>query len=160
MKKRVVLVLGAALLLIGALLSGCSGDTKNTVTDEEILKQVEPYLTDAVQQTAEGYDSEDAFLKANLGLGSSTLEDVVLYMGMPNQNTTYFLMAHLADGAEAAVAKEKLEQILQGFAQTAEMGYISGNTEYTVLEAADRIFAVMHADAASYAAIVEYLEQL
>ena len=104
MKKLLASLLASALLLTGCTggtssegSSAASGEESSTVsqaplTDEDILAEAEPYLEDTVWQNPSAYAGMDEFLSANLALDSTQVAAVTIYMGAPNQNTSFFLM--------------------------------------------------------------------
>lgn len=177
MKKTILFAL--SLLTVVGLLSGCSkqestdtsGETtpssesseKETASfpsSEEILEEMSPYLENAQKQEIEAAGSLDDFLLNNLGLETDGIKDAVLYLGMPNQNTTYFLMLTLEDSADRENINQKIEEQLKAWQKTAEMGYVSGYTEYKIIEKQDKLFAVMHEKQDSFEKMCEYLEDL
>lgn len=93
MKKLLAALLASALLLTGCT-GGTSSEESSTVsqaplTDEDILAEVEPYLEDTVWQNPSAYAGMDEFLSANLALDSTQVAAVTIYMGAPNQNTSF-----------------------------------------------------------------------
>ena len=128
----------AALLASALLLTGCAGGTEQSksssqteesssaaqtpLTDEDILAEVEPYLEDTVWQDPSVYADMDEFLIANLGMDSTQIASAALYMGAPNQNTSFFLMLTPTEDADPEVIREKLESKAAGMVTTAEMG--------------------------------------
>ena len=117
----------AALLASALLLTGCTGGTSSEgssaasgeesstvsqapLTDEDILAEVEPYLEDTVWQAPSAYAGMDEFLSANLALDSTQVAAVTIYMGAPNQNTSFFLMLTPTEEADPEVIREKLEK--------------------------------------------------
>ena len=149
-----ILIAALAVLLV---LGGCAKEPA-ALTDEEILQKVEPYLEGAVYQDPAAYPSLDDFLKANLGLDTQQVESVTLYMGAPNQITTFFLMLTKAEGADDQTILDALEQKMQAQAETAKMGYMQGSYAYTVLHKGDRFFAVMHQDPEQYEELVALID--
>ena len=176
MKKTILFAL--SLLTVLCMMSGCSrqestdtsGQTvssesteKETAafpSDEEIIEEMSPYLENAQKQEIESAGSLEDFLLNNLGLETDGITDAVLYLGMPNQNTTYFLMLTLDDSADREAINQKVEEQLKGWQKTAEMGYVSGYTEYKIIEKQDKLFAVMHEKQDSFEKMCEYLEDL
>ena len=79
--------------------------------DEDILAEVEPYLEDTVWQDPSAYAGMDEFLSANLALDSTQVAAVTIYMGAPNQNTSFFLMLTPTEEADPAVIPEKGEVV-------------------------------------------------
>ena len=125
-------------------------------SDQEILDEITPLLSNAVEQDLSIPDA----LEMNVGIDSETISDPVLYLGMPNQNTTFFFMGTLSAEADEDAVKTQLESILEGWVKTCEQGYISGATDHTVIQKGNKVFAVMHQDAESYRQIVSYLDGL
>ena len=125
-------------------------------SDQEILDEITPLLENSTEQD---FSSPDA-LERNIGIDSDAMSDCVLYLGMPNQNTTFFFMGTLAPDADVDDIKAQLESTLDGWVKTSEQGYISGATDHTVIQKGNKIFAVMHQDAESYRQIVSYLDGL
>ncbi len=176
MKKTILFTL--SLMTVLCMMSGCSrqestdtsGQTvslesteKETAafpSDEEIIEEMSPYLENAQKQEIESAGSLEDFLLNNLGLEADGIEDAVLYLGMPNQNTTYFLMLTLDDSADRENINQKVEEQLKAWQKTAEMGYVSGYTEYKIIEKQDKLFAVMHEKQDSFEKMCEYLEDL
>lgn len=149
------------LLLIVLLFSfGCSLSKSHSLSDEEILEKVAPYLEQLVYQDPENYTSMDDFLTANLGLDSKSVESVTLYMGAPNQNTGYFLMLTPTKDADKELIEAALETQGEAMAKTAQMGYTQGYAGYSVLETQGRYFLVMQADAERYNELVQLLSEL
>ena len=117
MKKLLASLLASALLLTGCTggtssegSSTASGEESSTVsqaplTDEDILAEVEPYLEDTVWQAPSAYAGMDEFLSANLGLDSTQVAAVTIYMGAPNQNTSFFLMLTPTEEADPEVSE-------------------------------------------------------
>lgn len=135
-------------------------EEEETLTDEEILELVAPYLEDLVYQDPALYPSENDFLMANLGLDETNVSAVTLYMGAPNQNTGYFLMLTPTEDADKAAILDQLERQGEAMANTAAQGYTQGYAEYSVIEGAGRIFLVMQADAGNYNDLVALLSEL
>lgn len=172
MKKLLASLLASALLLTGCTggtfsegSSTASGEESSTVsqaplTDEDILAEVEPYLEDTVWQNPSAYASMDEFLSANLALDSTQVAAVTIYMGVPNQNTSFFLMLTPTEEADPEVIREKLENKAEGMVNTAEMGYTQGYADYKIIENVGRYFLVMQADAADFRELVQLLEGL
>ena len=120
----------AALLASALLLTGCAGGTEQggsssqteesssaaqaPLTDEDILAEVEPYLEDTVWQDPSAYASMDEFLGGNLGLDTTQVASATIYMGAPNQNTSFFLMLTPTEDADPEVIREKLENKAAG----------------------------------------------
>ena len=151
------------------LLTGCTGGTSSEesstvsqapLTDEDILAEVEPYLEDTVWQNPSAYAGMDEFLSANLALDSTQVAAVTIYMGAPNQNTSFFLMLTPTEEADTEVIREKLENKAEGMVNTAEMGYTQGYAGYKIIENVGRYFLVMQADAADFQELVQLLEGL
>lgn len=146
MKKLLAALLASALLLTGCTggtspegSSTASGEESSTVsqaplTDEDILAEAEPYLEDTVWQDPSAYASMDEFLSSNLGLDSTQVAAVTIYMGAPNQNTSFFLMLTPTEEADPEVIREKLENKAEGMVTTAEMGYTQGYAGYKIIE--------------------------
>lgn len=149
-----------ALLLAALLAVGCASSNQQTLSDEEILEQVAPYLEQLVYQDPEVYSSTDEFLMANLGLDSTAVESAVLYMGAPNQNTGYFLMLTPTENADLEAIQTRLEETGESMAKTAQMGYTQGYAGYSVLQTQGRFFLVMQADADRYHELVQLLSEL
>lgn len=149
-----------ALLLAALLAVGCASSNQQTLSDEEILEQVAPYLEQLVYQDPEVYSSTDEFLLANLGLDSTAVESAVLYMGAPNQNTGYFLMLTPTEDADLEAIQTRLEETGESRAKTAQMGYTQGYAGYSVLQTQGRFFLVMQADADRYHELVQLLSEL
>lgn len=145
-------------LLFTLLLSGCSSKDKDIAfpSDSEILQKVTPYLSDTVKQDL----SQDIFLEANLGLTSDDVLNPVLYMGMPNQNTTYFCMFTLVEKSHIQEVKEHLTLIMENWVDSAEQGYLSGSSAYEIIQKGDKIFVIMHEDANSFNELVAYINSL
>lgn len=166
----------AALLASALLLTGCAGGTEQggsssqteesssaaqaPLTDEDILAEVEPYLEDTVWQDPSAYASMDEFLGGNLGLDTTQVASATIYMGAPNQNTSFFLMLTPTEDADPEVIREKLENKAAGMVTTAEMGYTQGYAEYEIIENTGRYFLVMQADATKFQELVQLLENL
>lgn len=166
----------AALLASALLLTGCAGGTEQggsssqteesssaaqaPLTDEDILAEVEPYLEDTVWQDPSAYASMDEFLGGNLGLDTTQVASATIYMGAPNQNTSFFLMLTPTEDADPEVIREKLENKAAGMVTTAEMGYTQGYAEYEIIENTGRYFLVMQADATKFQELVQLLEGL
>ena len=166
----------AALLASALLLTGCAGGTEQggsssqteesssaaqaPLTDEDILAEVEPYLEDMVLQDPSAYADMDEFLLANLGMDSTLIASATLYMGAPNQNTSFFLMLTPAEGADTDAIREKLESKAESMVKTAEMGYTQGYAGYEIIENTGRYFLVMKADATEFQELVQLLEGL
>ena len=106
------------------------------------------------------YPSFGDFLSANLGMSEDDVSAAVLYMGAPNQNTTFFLMITPTAEADTDAILEKVESKMESQVQTAEMGYMTGYQEYAIIQAQGRIFAIMHEDADQFAEMKAYLEGL
>ena len=156
MKKMISLLLSFTFIF-----AGCSTTEEKTFpTDEEILEKMTPYLTNAQEQDPALYPSYDDFLKANLGFGEDQVSDAVLYMGAPNQNTTFFLMLTMAEGADLDFITEKLEAKAVSMVETASMGYAQGCTDYKIIQKGEKIFLVMHEDQSSLEEMVQWLESL
>ena len=156
MKKLIAL-----LLTFTFLFAGCAGKEEKTFpTDEEIMEKMTPYLTNAQEQDASLYPSYDDFLKANLGLGEDQISNAILYMGAPNQNTTFFLMLTKAEGADTETITQALENKAASMVETASMGYTQGYTEYKIIDKGEKMFLVMHEDQKSFEEMVEWLESL
>lgn len=172
MKKLLASLLASALLLTGCTggtssegSSAASGEESSTVsqaplTDEDILAEVEPYLEDTVWQAPSAYAGMDEFLSANLALDSTQVAAVTIYMGAPNQNTSFFLMLTPTEEADPEVIREKLENKAEGMVNTAEMGYTQGYAGYKIIENVGRYFLVMQADATDFQELVQLLEGL
>lgn len=172
MKKLLASLLASALLLTGCTggtssegSSTASGEESSTVsqaplTDEDILAEVEPYLEDTVWQAPSAYAGMDEFLSANLALDSTQVAAVTIYMGAPNQNTSFFLMLTPTEEADPEVIREKLENKAEGMVNTAEMGYTQGYAGYKIIENVGRYFLVMQADATDFQELVRLLEGL
>lgn len=112
----------ALLLIFTLVFAGCSGKEEKTFpTDEEIMEKMTPYLTNAQEQDPSLYPSYDDFLKANLGIGEDQVTDVVLYMGAPNQNTTFFLMLTKAESGDTDTIIQALENKAVSMVETASM---------------------------------------
>lgn len=157
--RKICALLAAAFIILSA--AGCSKEQpKPFPTDDEIMSNISAYLGSAVLIDPAIYPSKNDFLKANLGLGEENVSNVILYMGAPNQNTTYFVMITKAKNADSKVITDKLESIMQGCVKTAEMGYISGYTEYSIIEKGDKIFAIMHESPEGYSKMLDYLNSL
>ncbi len=151
----------ALLLIFTLVFAGCSGKEEKTFpTDEEIMEKMTPYLTNAQEQDPSLYPSYDDFLKANLGIGEDQVTDAVLYMGAPNQNTTFFLMLTKAESGDTDTIIQALENKAVSMVETASMGYTQGYTEYKIIDKGEKIFLVMHEDQKSFEEMVEWLESL
>lgn len=98
------------------------------------MEKMTPYLTNAQEQDPSLYPSYDDFLKANLGIGEDQVTDAVLYMGAPNQNTTFFLMLTKAENGDTDTIIQALENKAVSMVETASMGYTQGYTEYKIIE--------------------------
>ena len=149
-----------ALLLAALLAVGCASSNQETLSDEDILEKVAPYLEQLVYQDPELYSSTDEFLLANLGLDSTAVESAVLYMGAPNQNTGYFLMLTPTQDADLESIQTRLEETGESMAKTAQMGYTQGYAGYSVLQTQGRFFLVMQEDAQRYNELVQLLSEL
>ena len=106
---RTSLKLFPALIMAVILTVGCASSNSKTLSDEEILEKVSPYLEQLVYQDPASYASLDDFLRANLGLDTTTVESVTLYLGAPNQNTGCFLMLTPAKDADLESIEASLE---------------------------------------------------
>lgn len=155
MKKAIPIAL--VVVIIVAVVVGVCLRKEPFPSDEEIMEHMTAYLENTVFQDPASYPSLNDFISANFGMSDKEFSQLTLYMGAPNQNTTFFLMATKADGADTALIKEKLENRMQSAVKTAEMGYMSGYTGYSIQEKGDKIFAVMHEDAGKYNEIQAYL---
>lgn len=155
-----MLKLFPALLLAVFLAVGCASSNQQTLSDEDILEKVAPYLEQLVYQDPELYSSTDEFLLANLGLDSTAVESAVLYMGAPNQNTGYFLMLTPTQDADLESIQTRLEETGESMAKTAQMGYTQGYAGYSVLQTQGRFFLVMQEDAQRYNELVQLLSEL
>lgn len=155
MKKALLFMMSVFMLVT---IVGCDSKNQSVAfpSDEEIMEVISPYLGNALPQDV----AEEAGLLANLGLTNQDLIDPVLYMGMPNQNTTYFCMATFTEGADRENVTTKLNTILKGWTQTSEQGYIQGNLDYEVIVKKDKVFAIMHENLADFQAMQEYLNSL
>lgn len=166
-----------AVVALALLAAGCAGEpaaqeegappvsdvqqpSGEEATFEEVLQLVEPHLEGALLQEAEAYPSEDAFWQANLGLDEGSVAQGVLYLGAPNQNTTFFALLRKTPEADAQQMLGQLESRLQAHVETAEMGYMQGNREYTVVQKGDLLVAWMHEDPAQYEEVAEALAAL
>ncbi len=158
MKKNIGALCLLCICLMSMLLAGCS--QKALPSDEEILEHMQPYLENAVLQDASLYESTEAFLNANLGMGEDQLKNVVLYMGMPKQNTTFFLMADKGENYDETIVMEKLQSKMEGIQNTQEMGYIAGDTDYAIIEKPNKVFVIMHEDAQKFNEMKTYLNEL
>lgn len=159
MKKTLAVMLSALLVLLCS--AGCDYKKEKAFpSDEEIMSALSGYLGDAVLQDPAIYPSLNDFLSSNLGLSDKEVSDAVLYMGASNRNTTFFAMLTVVEGADHESIKSRLDSVMQGQVKTAEMGYTSGSTEYSIIEKGDKIFAVMHEDPDSYSEMLDYLNSL
>lgn len=131
-----------------------------TLTDEEILEKVEPYLEELVYQDPAGYTSFGDFLKSNLNLDEANVSSATLYMGAPNQNTGYFLMLTPTETADMDLIHEQLERQAEAMVHTAEQGYTQGYAEYSILEESGRVFLVMQPTAEQYQDLIDTLSGL
>lgn len=156
--KKILLGL-CSVLCLSLVLSGCAKHTK-LPSDEEIVEEMSIYLENTVYQDASLYPSENDFIKANFGLTQEDVADVVLYMGQPNQNTTFFSIITKTENADSELILEKLEAKMQGLIETAEIGYIQGYTEYSIIEKDNKVFALMHEDVNSFMKMKEYINGL
>lgn len=86
------------------------------------MDEMAVYLEDSVFMDPVVYASMNDFLNANFGLGTDNVPDAVLYMGAPNQNTTFFLMLTKAENADTQFILDMLERKMDGQVRTAEMG--------------------------------------
>ena len=167
--KRFLTIL-AILVAITALVTSCStsspaenskdSETVQSLTDEEILAMVEPYLEDLVFQDPTSYPSFNDFLKANLNLDDTNVVSATLYLGGPNQNTGCFLMLSPTKDADEEMIAEQLQLKAESMVNTAEQGYTQGYTEYSVIQNEGRFFLVMQADATKYNELVELIKGL
>lgn len=166
MKKyiAVVLVLLNLFVLSGCSQSSSSGEsspnTEDFMSDDDIVKAVEPYLEDMVFQDPSAYPSFDDFLKANLNIDSSEAESAVLYMGAPNQNTGCFLMVKPKENADIENIIQKLENKGESMTVTAQQGYTQGYSEYCVVQNQGRIFLLMHPEEEKYNELVNLVSDL
>lgn len=140
--------------------AGLPEASRQALTKEEILEAVSPYLENAEYQDPAAYPPQEDFLLANLGLSEADVSDVVLYLGAPNQNTTFFLMLSVAPGGSRETVLEKIEARMQAHVHTAEMGYMEGYREYSVIETDPWIFAVMQEDPQKYEELIAFLSSL
>ena len=157
---RTSLKLFPALIMAVILTVGCASSNSKTLSDEEILEKVSPYLEQLVYQDPASYASLDDFLRANLGLDTTTVESVTLYLGDPIQNTGCFLMLTPAKDADLESIEASLEAKGDSMAKAAQMGYTQGYSEYSVLQTQGRFFLVMQADADRYDELVQLLSEL
>lgn len=157
--KKIAALFAAAFIMLS--LSGCLKEQqKSFPTDDEIMGNIMEYLDSAVLIDPAIYPSKNDFLKANLGLGEEIVSNAVIYMGAPNQNTTYFMMITKAEGADSKVITDKLQSIMQSHIKTAEMGYMSGYTEYSIIEKGSKVFVIMHESPEDYSKMRDYLNSL
>lgn len=140
------------------LLSGCAKE--KLPTNEEVMKFVEPYLSETIYQDPATNPTMNDFLMANFGLSEEEVCDPIYYTGQPNQNTTFFAILTKTEKADSQKIIEKLDRRMQAQVQTAEMGYMQGNTDYSVIEVENRIFLIMHADEEKYRELVAYFNKL
>lgn len=156
--KKILLGL-CSVLCLSLVMGGCSKHPE-LPSDEEIVEEMSIYLENTVYQDASLYPSQNDFLSANFGLTQEDVADVVLYMGQPNQSTTFFLILTKTEKADSELILEKLETKMQGLVKTAEMGYIQGYTDYSIIEKDNKVFAIMHEEADSFMKMQEYINSL
>lgn len=156
MKKINGFLIGLVCLL--TFLSGCNKAA--LPSNEEIMEFVEPYLDEAIYQEPSLYPSMNDYLMANFGLSEEEVIDPVYYTGQPNQNTTFFVVLTKTENADSQKILEKLDQRMLGQVTTAEMGYMQGNTDYSIIEKGNRIFIIMHEDEEKYRELVAYFNEL
>ena len=155
--KKIIAVLTAALLTF--TFAGCA-EKETFPTNEEIMNNVTPYLENAEYQDPELYASFDEFLSANLGLSEKDVQDAVLYMGAPKQNTTFFLMLTKTADADNEKIMSKLESKMESQLKTASQGYITGYTEYSIIEKENKVFVIMHENSEDFKKLQEYINSL
>ena len=160
MKRNFAITCITALLVLFSV--GCSqkADEKTMPTDQEIVEALSDCLEDTVYQDPAAYPSLNDFLQANLGLTEQDVSDAVLYMGAPNQNTTFFLILTKTEDGDTQQILEKLENKMKAQVETAEMGYMTGYTEYDIIEKENKIFAIMNQDAEKFTQMQTYCNEL
>lgn len=141
-----------ASLFISLLFTGCSKPADKQIN---ILDEIVPELDNAQKQDV----TTEENLKANVGLTFDDVKDPVLYLGAVNQNTTFFFMATLQEDSDQQKISDQLTQVMEGWVNTANQGYISGNTEYSLIIHEDKIYGIMHQDASTYQKIIEIIQE-
>lgn len=155
MKKITLLILILALLT--PVLVGCSSQKSIPLpSDEEIMEKVTPFLSNTEKIDV----LTEETLASNLALTYKDVKDVVLYMGAPLENTTYFCMLTLTEDADRENVKSKLTNVMEGWVKTGEQGYITGFLDYKIIEKQNKIFVVMHENAEKFEELTSYLNGL
>ncbi len=158
--KKIFAALFLVLTFMFCAVACSKEEQKPFPSDEEIMDEMAVYLEDSVFMDPAVYASMNDFLNANFGLGTDNVSDAVLYMGAPNQNTTFFLMLTKAENADTQFILDMLERKMDGQVRTAEMGYMMGSTAYAIIEKENKIFVIMHEDPESFAKMQTYLNNL
>lgn len=145
-------------ILLTVTLGACSPTKtkKSLPTQQQIMHNVMPYIAN----TQEVDISSEDTLQANLGLTKEQVADGVLYMGMPNQNTTYFAMISVKENADKESIKLQLNAVLESWVKSAEQGYYEGYRGYKVIEKQTMMFAIMNENQENFDLLTGYLDAL